>query len=75
MRAIAKTLGLSALISLLLILPFMTMEVVNRRDFNEDFPYMLFFVMWQSLFSISLILWPVLQGWRLDTSNYGHQIS
>jgi hypothetical protein len=43
MQAIVKTVGLPALISLLLIVPFMIMEVVNRRNFNEDFPNFLFF--------------------------------
>jgi len=27
----------------------MVMEVVNRRNLNEDFPVMLFFVLWQQL--------------------------
>jgi hypothetical protein len=39
MQTILKTTGLSALISLLLILPFMIMEIVNRRNYNEDFPF------------------------------------
>ena len=64
MRIMLKTLGLSALISLLLILPFMIMEVVNRRTFNEEFPFMLFFVLWLNLFAISLILLPMVRGRR-----------
>jgi len=62
MQTIFKTIGSPALISVLLILPFMIMEVVNRRTFNEDFPFMLFFVMWLNLFVISLILLPILRG-------------
>ena len=62
MQTMLKTLGSSALISLLLILPFMIMEVVNRRNFNEDFPFMLFFVLWLNLFAISLILLPIVRG-------------
>jgi hypothetical protein len=42
----------------------MIMEVVNRRSFNEDFPFMLFFVMWLNLFAISLILLPIVRGRR-----------
>jgi hypothetical protein len=61
MQTILKTLGLSALISFLLILPFMIMEVVNRRNFNEDFPFVLFFGLWLNLFAISLILLPILR--------------
>jgi hypothetical protein len=64
MKNAFKTLGSTALISFLLILPFMIMEVVNRRDLNEDFPVMLFFVMWLNLFAISLILLPIVRGRR-----------
>lgn len=64
MQSILKTIGLPALISLLLILRLMIMELVNRRDFNEDFPTFLFFVMWLNLFAISLILLPIVRGWR-----------
>ena len=64
MQTILKTLGSPALVSLLLIFPFMIMEVVNRRNFNEDFPFMLFFVLWLNLFAISLILLPIVRGRR-----------
>jgi hypothetical protein len=64
MQTILKTSGSSALISLLLILPFMIMEVVNRRNFNEDFPVVLFVGMWLNLFAISLILLPIVRGRR-----------
>ena len=64
MQTILKTLGSSALISLLLILPFMFMEVFNRRHLNEDFPSMLFFVMWLNLFAISAILLPIMRARR-----------
>jgi hypothetical protein len=68
MQTILKSFGSSALISFLLILPLMIMEVVNRRNFNEDFPVMLFFVMWLNLFAISIILLPIVRGKR--TSNH-----
>jgi hypothetical protein len=64
MQSILKPLGSSALIGLLLILPFMIMEVVNRRNFNEDFPFMLFFVLCLNLFAISLILLPIVRARR-----------
>ena len=64
MQTILKTLGSSTLLSLLLILPFMIMQVVNRRNFNEGFPFVLFFVMWLNLFAISLILLPIVRGRR-----------
>jgi len=64
MQTILKTLGSPVLVSLLLIVPFMILEVVNRRDFNEDFPFMLFFVLWLNLFAISLILLPIVRARR-----------
>ena len=72
MKTNLVNLSSSALISFLLILPFMIMEVVNRWNYNDDFPNMLFFVMWLNLFAISLILLPVIRGWRTgrrDTAN------
>jgi hypothetical protein len=74
MQTILKSLGSSALISALLILPFMIMEVVNRRNFNEDFPFMLFFVMWLNLLAISLILLPIMRGRRTSNHNMANPI-
>ena len=74
MQTILKTFGSSALISLLLILPFMIMEVVNRRNFNEDFPFMLFFVMWLNLFAISLILLPIVRGRRTGNHDMANPV-
>jgi hypothetical protein len=54
----------SALISFLLILPFAIMEIVNRRNYNEDFPFALFSFLWFNLFTVILILLPiVLNKW------------
>jgi hypothetical protein len=64
MQTILKTLGSPALVSLLIIFPFVTMEVVNRRSFNEDFPFVLFFGLWLILFAISLILLPIVRAMR-----------
>jgi hypothetical protein len=64
MQTIFKTLGSPTLISFLLILPLMIREVVNRQIFNEEFPFMLFFVLWLNLFAISLILLPIVLGRR-----------
>jgi hypothetical protein len=72
MQTILKPIRLPVLISFLLILPFMIMEIVNRRNFNEDFPVMLFLVMWLNLFGSSLILMPIVRSKRTgshDTSN------
>lgn len=74
MQNLLKTLGSSALVSSLLILPFIIMEVVNRRTFNEDFPFALFFFMWQLLFAISLILLPFFEAWRARTSDRANAV-
>ncbi len=74
MQTIPKTLGSSALISLLLILPFMIMEVVNRRDRHEDFPSMLFFVMWLNLFAVSAILLPIMRARRTGDHDMANPI-
>jgi hypothetical protein len=59
MQTTLKNLGSSTLISFLITLPFIIMELVNRRIFNEEFPTALFFGMWLNLFAISLILLPI----------------
>jgi hypothetical protein len=64
MQTTLKTIGSPALVSLLIIFPFMIMEVVNRRNFNEDFPFMLFFGLWLNLFAINLILLPIVRARR-----------
>ena len=64
MQTILKTLRSPVLVSLLLIFPFMIMEVVNRRNYNEDFPFALFFGLWLSLFAVSLILLPIARAGR-----------
>jgi hypothetical protein len=74
MQPILKTIGSSTLISVLLILPFMIMEVVNRRNFNEDFPIMLFFVMWLNLFAFSLILLPIILGRRTGNHDMANPV-
>lgn len=64
MQTLLKTLGSPPLISLLLILPLIIMEIVNRRSFNEGFPFTLFFGLWLNLFAVSLILLPIVRAWR-----------
>ena len=62
MKNILANLRSPAIISLLLVLAFMILELINRRNFNEGFPFMLFFVLWLNLFAISLILLPIVGG-------------
>jgi hypothetical protein len=55
---------ISALLGLLLVSPFAVMEVVNRRNFGEVFPFQLFLGLWllPSLFVFVLI--PIVQDLR-----------
>lgn len=64
MRGMLKTLGSSALLGLLCIVPLIIMEVVNRRSLTEAFPFTLFFILWLNLFAISLVLLPIALGGR-----------
>jgi hypothetical protein len=75
MQTMLKTTGSSGLISFLLILPFMIMEVVNRRDFHEDFPVALFFAMWLNLFAVSIILLPIVRGRQTGNHNVANPAS
>lgn len=64
MQTTLKTYGSSVLISFLLIVPFIILEVVNRRQFNEGFPGVLFFAMWINLFAVNILLLPIALGRR-----------
>jgi len=64
MQAIRKTFGSPLFVSLILILPFAIMEIVNRRSFNEGFPFTLFFGLWLNLFAVTLILLPIVRARR-----------
>ena len=75
MQTARRTLGLSTVISFLLIVPFIIMEVVNRRNFNEDFPTFLFFVMWLNLFAVSVILLPILRARRTGNHDMANSAS
>lgn len=64
MKNILTHLSFTTILSFLLVLPFMVMEVVNRRQFNEDFPWSLFGALWFNLMAILLILLPILHNMR-----------
>ena len=68
MQTIPKSIGSSALISLLFILPFIIMEVVNRRNFNEGFPIPLFIMMWILPVIFILTIMPIIRNVRAGNS-------
>ena len=69
MKSLLIDLRSSALMSALLVLPFIILEVVNRRHLNEDFPTALFFVIWLNFFAVSLILLPIVWGRRVGNAD------
>jgi hypothetical protein len=72
MKALFVNIRSSGLIGLLVILPFIVMEIVNRRQFNEDFPFVLFIALWINVFAVSAILLPILQtGWMKNRDRAG----
>ena len=59
MKNSVKITGWGALLSFLLTLPFMVMEIVNRWQYHEVFPYALFAGLWLNLLAITLIVLPI----------------
>lgn len=53
-----------AIISSILVLPFVILEWVNRRGFDEDFPFPLFGIMWMLPLAFIVILNPVVRDLR-----------
>jgi len=68
MQNILTNLRLPTTISFLLILPFMIMEVINRRSFNEDFPFPLFIIMWLLPVLFLLTGMPIVRNVRAGNS-------
>lgn len=64
MKSMFLTLRPPALISLLLVVPFMIMELVNRRNTTYDFPFLLFVIMWLLPLLLLLTLMPILRNIR-----------
>ena len=69
------TLRSPALISLLIIIPFMVMEVVNRREFNEGFPIPLFVMMWVLPLIFILIATPIIQNIHAGNNIMAHPVN
>lgn len=53
-----------ALISLLLVVPLMIMELVNRRGLNEGFPIALFIMLWILPVIFILTITPIIRNLR-----------
>ena len=64
MQSLFTNLRLPALVSFVLILPFMIMEVINRQNFNEGFPIVLFVILWLLPVPFLLTATPIVQNLR-----------
>lgn len=64
MNATLTKLKIPALISLILVLPLILMELINRRSMNEAFPFPLFVILFLLPFGFILILTPIVQKVR-----------
>ena len=53
-----------ALISLLIVIPFIIMELVNRRNLPDEFPIPLFAILWLLTMLFLLMLKPLVQNIR-----------
>jgi hypothetical protein len=70
-----KTYPISVLIiSFLLILPFIIMELVNRRAYNEGFPFSLFIGFWILALIFSLALATLVHSVRAGEGLLAHPI-
>jgi hypothetical protein len=63
-----KFLVTSLLISFALVAPFIVLEWVNRRAFQEELPLVLFTFMWLHALLIALLLTPVVRRLRSEKS-------
>lgn len=64
-----------AIISFMLVLPFMILELVYRRNLNAGFPVVLFAFMWLLALSFMFTLMPILQSVRGGNRNMLHPAS
>ena len=59
---------LPATLSFLLVLPFIILEIVNRRIFNEGFPVPLFVILWLLPVVFFLTVMPIMRNIRAGNS-------
>ncbi len=59
-----RSLITQAVISLVVVLPFIILELIDRQNFNKGFPLVLFVAMWILSFSFILLLMPLARSLR-----------
>jgi len=75
MKNFLPNLKIPAIVSLLLVTPFMVMELMNRRQFHEGFPFALFFVLWILPFIFIAIVMPLARDARAGVDILARPIS
>jgi len=73
--ASARNLRTPAIVNSVLVIPFMILELVNRRAFYEDFPIPLFATMWLLPLSFILILMPLVRNLRSQERTTANPLS
>jgi hypothetical protein len=74
MSSIATGTKLAAVISSVLVLPFVILELVNRSGFNEGFPVVVFGLLWLLPMMFIVILTPIVQNARSGNSVLSNRI-
>ena len=69
LASILGNLRTPAIISLLLVLPFVILELKNRRSYNEGFPVPLFGLMWLLPLLFMLTLMPIVRNLRAENGS------
>lgn len=67
LSGLPRKLRTPAIVSLLLVLPFVILEVINSRDVHEGFPIVLFGLMWLLPLSFILIALPIVRSPRTES--------
>jgi hypothetical protein len=75
MRRVVSQLRSSALLSSLLVLPFVSLEVINRRSFEEAFPFSLFGILWLLPVTFILTLMRIVRTLRTEGTVRTHPVS
>lgn len=75
MKNFLVNLRIPAVISFLLVIPFVMLELVNRRNFNESFPVAMFVVLWLLPAIFILILMPIVRNVRTGNNLMANPVS
>ena len=74
MRRLATQLRAPALISAFLVLPFVSLEAINRGRFEEGFPFPVFATLWLLGTAFILTLTPLWRTWQTRDTARLHSV-